>query len=778
MRRCVSTQHPGSSRSRFSPSSRSGAPRSRRRSPAEARGEGRPSAAPAREKTLPDPVTPPIPDALSRALARGQISEGRYVLERAVSLFDPARVRSRFGNVSRPDPRSATLVLRDLALRLDRLSAGELKDARRILARPTDGDVPLGHAYTVGEETPFCAAHTCVHYVGSTDDAPPPVDVTGGPEPDYVADVSAVVEEVWTAEVGTLGYRSAEVGRNLRRRRRERAARCVPRGHRCGRPLRVLRERRSEPRSFATRTGTCRATACWTTTTSISQFGYPDPTLPLKVTAAHELFHAVQFAYDFGEDGWLMEGTATWMEERVYDAINDNRRYLVQQPAGSSSDPARPEHGVPLSTARGSSGSSSRSTSVARCPTRPSCARSGGEPTGARSVRTCTRRRRWRLRWELGPSGGRDGASAGRSRTSRSGTPVPGSTTTKVRRIQRLRSPERRHSPGPPPSRTATAKLDHLANRFVVVRRGSGLKATARLRITVDGPNHGTGPEASVVVIRKSGASTYKVVDLNSVGNGEVTVAFGTTVARVVVIMTNASTRYTNCYAGDHPVRLFRGCAGRPEPQLHVPRGRRLTRRSVGVGADGERERDRVVGSRPAFLVEPIHPPAGDVGHVGGAVEREVGPDLRHARSPHHAVADRGRDGDAREASSPSEVETGPTTGGGRGSTRSSPPTPCGSPGPSRRARTGASAASIFVEVRPVDLVSPARALHRGSTCRTGARPPPVASRGRSRSRRPSAGVRRRRPRAARSRRPDAGPRRRRSARRRASRPHGASDRR
>ena len=64
----------------------------------------------------------------------------------------------------------------------------------------------------------------------------------------------------------------------------------------------------------------------------ISQFGYPDPTLPLKVTAAHELFHAVQFAYDIGEDGWLMEGTATWMEERVYDAINDNRRYLVSSP--------------------------------------------------------------------------------------------------------------------------------------------------------------------------------------------------------------------------------------------------------------------------------------------------------------------------------------------------------------------------------------------------------------------------------------------------------------
>jgi hypothetical protein len=41
---------------------------------------------------------------------------------------------------------------------------------------------------------------------------------------------------------------------------------------------------------------------------STSQF--PDPPLvSLDVTAAHEFFHAVQFAYDYFEDSWLMEGT-------------------------------------------------------------------------------------------------------------------------------------------------------------------------------------------------------------------------------------------------------------------------------------------------------------------------------------------------------------------------------------------------------------------------------------------------------------------------------------
>ncbi|TCJ31194.1 MXAN_6640 family putative metalloprotease [Nocardioides jejuensis] len=51
-----------------------------------------------------------------------------------------------------------------------------------------------------------------------------------------------------------------------------------------------------------------------------------------QVTAAHEFFHLVQFAYDSYESPWLMEATATWMEEQVYDDIDDNRQFI---PSGS-----------------------------------------------------------------------------------------------------------------------------------------------------------------------------------------------------------------------------------------------------------------------------------------------------------------------------------------------------------------------------------------------------------------------------------------------------------
>jgi len=63
--------------------------------------------------------------------------------------------------------------------------------------------------------------------------------------------------------------------------------------------------------------------------------GFPPNTDPegnqkgaMKVTVAHEYFHAVQFAYDVFEAGWYMEISSTWMEDVVFDPVNDNYNYL------------------------------------------------------------------------------------------------------------------------------------------------------------------------------------------------------------------------------------------------------------------------------------------------------------------------------------------------------------------------------------------------------------------------------------------------------------------
>ncbi|MFQ5868374.1 MAG: MXAN_6640 family putative metalloprotease [Candidatus Zixiibacteriota bacterium] len=71
--------------------------------------------------------------------------------------------------------------------------------------------------------------------------------------------------------------------------------------------------------------------------TSYIGFGYPDQYDPLKVTVAHEFFHSIQLGYDAYEpflpdmsdyNVWWLEATAVWMEDVVFDEVNDYINYL------------------------------------------------------------------------------------------------------------------------------------------------------------------------------------------------------------------------------------------------------------------------------------------------------------------------------------------------------------------------------------------------------------------------------------------------------------------
>ncbi|RCX14337.1 SdrD B-like protein [Anaerobacterium chartisolvens] len=48
----------------------------------------------------------------------------------------------------------------------------------------------------------------------------------------------------------------------------------------------------------------------------------------MRVTAAHEFFHAVQNAYNADADSWWKEATATWNEDEIYTSINDYIQYI------------------------------------------------------------------------------------------------------------------------------------------------------------------------------------------------------------------------------------------------------------------------------------------------------------------------------------------------------------------------------------------------------------------------------------------------------------------
>jgi len=61
---------------------------------------------------------------------------------------------------------------------------------------------------------------------------------------------------------------------------------------------------------------------------SSSQFDEHTEIENIKVTAVHEFFHSIQFGYNCYEKLWLMEATAVWSEDQLYNSINDLYRYM------------------------------------------------------------------------------------------------------------------------------------------------------------------------------------------------------------------------------------------------------------------------------------------------------------------------------------------------------------------------------------------------------------------------------------------------------------------
>jgi hypothetical protein len=217
--------------------------------------------------------------------------------------------------------RDATLALSDLFASMGALSPAQRTVARGLLARPTDGPKdPYHEGYSVPAKKK-CQGHFCVHWVTSTVDA--------APGRAWVKRMLKLMNHVWKVEIGRLGYRqppsdrgrggSDKVDVYLKELRSEGLyGYCAP-------------ERRKPGYQWLA-SGYC--------VLDNDFAGFPRSAIQsAEVTAAHEFFHLVQFGYDFGEDPWLLEATAVWMEEQVFDGVNDNRQYL---PDGQVAQPLVP----------------------------------------------------------------------------------------------------------------------------------------------------------------------------------------------------------------------------------------------------------------------------------------------------------------------------------------------------------------------------------------------------------------------------------------------------
>jgi hypothetical protein len=501
-------------------------------------------------------LAPAAPDALTRALAAGELTEAQYALERARALFRLDAVRARHGMVHAAGPRDATLVLRDLAVRAHELSAAEQAIARRILARPTDSPDPEGSSYTTAEATPYCTTNACIHYVTSTVDAPPSADANGNTVPDYVEAVGAELEVVWAKEVDEYGYRAPKSDLT--------SVNHGPDGRIDIYTADVGADglygycQTDDPALTPTTTTYDFSAYCVVDDDfSPNQFGTTSGVAALQVTLAHEFFHAVQFAYDYLDDGWLFEATATWMEDEVYDDIDDNLQYLSVSPLSNPD--------VPLDLWDPRPGSPTGGTQYGTWIFFRYLSEWLGDPSVVRRI------------WERadGAAGGPDDYSIQAIHNTLRGygstLPATLAAFAAANAFPAAFYEEGNAYPTPPISRRRTltagppfpgsADLDHLTSAYHSLRPGAGVGANARLRVTVDLPPRAQEPQATLVVVRTNGALQFVPLQLNAQGNGSARVPFGRgTVKAVLVVLTNASMRYTNCFESQPTF----ACSGTP----------------------------------------------------------------------------------------------------------------------------------------------------------------------------------------------------------------------
>jgi len=442
--------------------------------------------------------------------------------------------------------RDLTLLLRDLRVQLPALRGEDRAQARALLARPTDGRFdPEGDGYAAASENdcgagePGAGSGFCIHWVESTDDAPPLEDARpGNGFPDQVDRTRATMQHVWDREIGAAGYREPmrDAGAPDAGPNRALDIYLVDIGDQglygyCS----------SEPAPGDGRDS--RAYCVLDDDYSSRQFPAHTPLQNLQVTAAHEFFHAIQFAYDTFEDTWLMEGTATWMEDEIYDGVNDNRLYLDFSPL------THPDRSLDRGTGFYVYGAwlwwrylteqhpGDRGTGI---PTLVRRIWEEADDSDADRPGTYSLKATRRILAKRGSGLTEAFAGFGVANRHPATSYEEGGAYGAARLVSSTRL-----SVSEPSVPDRVVRLDHLATKTFAFRPGDGLaRGGWRLRARVDAPAAKHSPVAQLTTVRTDGTVTTERLSLDRDGVGRATVGFDSNeVLRVELTLTNAGHR-------------------------------------------------------------------------------------------------------------------------------------------------------------------------------------------------------------------------------------------
>jgi hypothetical protein len=453
-------------------------------------------------------------------------------LARVQALLDGPGATHR----SRPArPVDATMALRNLWRARPDLTGSERAAADRLLRR---GGAAAATSDSFGG--PYeCQGAFCVHWLTAGPDAAPPTDADVNGIPDQVDTTLATLNQVLAVEHGTLGFRAplpdtaANPGPPSCR-----PAVLTPCGDDPTPALDVYLEDLGSQGVY----GFCSvndpssssreqpAFCALDNDFATNQFGAV-PLNALRVTVAHELFHAVQYAYDAGEPRWFMEGSAVWMEDVVFNAIND---YLQYVPVSPIRRPLTPFTNDGQFGVYGSFTIFKFLTSYLRDPNAVRQAWDAASiergHTALQSVVLTLTAHHQTPRLAFATFGAWNTLPAGS---------YPEASTYRPAGAWHLKTLKK----GARKAGTWKVRLVPLSNAPAVLLPGRSLSKHSKVRITVKGPDVAAGGAATLQVRYRSGAVSLRQFGLNRKGDRTRTVTFNPKkVSSVVVVLTNGAT--------------------------------------------------------------------------------------------------------------------------------------------------------------------------------------------------------------------------------------------
>jgi len=244
----------------------------------------------------------------------GRITYREYLVNRGYAAFMPERLPDIYRPHERWYIKCPTFIIAEIKMNFTILSPEEQNLFAQYIYRPSPQELPKTYSTPEG--------HFIIHYTtlwppeGMPSNSVPREDLNNNGTPDFVEEAGFAFEHAYRFHVDTLGYNPMPSD---------------------GDEYDVYM--RNLP------TGTYGLTTWeydipetnWFDYTSyiIVSNDFQDEGLytkgidALRVTAAHELHHAIQLGYVLRRnDFWFYEWTSTWMEDMVWDNVNDYFQYL------------------------------------------------------------------------------------------------------------------------------------------------------------------------------------------------------------------------------------------------------------------------------------------------------------------------------------------------------------------------------------------------------------------------------------------------------------------